>query len=151
MLGADAIASGIKLCFHVSRSEMDVAGGRVDMSVTEQRLHHREIHPRLGQRGPESVPQRVRMPTDDPGEPTVIAEDRAQPRSGKRLAAVWSVLARVRWESYQAYPAPVRAQWCDDLHRLLRRIDLQRGWLTAVRALNRNVQLKSKSRSTRRG
>ena len=41
---------------------MDVAGGGVDVGVTEQRLHHRQIHSGLGQCGPERVPQRVRVP-----------------------------------------------------------------------------------------
>ena len=63
-LGTDAIASGIELGFHVGRSQMDVTGGGVDMGMTEQRLHHREIDPGLGQRGPERVSQGMGMPAD---------------------------------------------------------------------------------------
>ena len=41
---------------------MDVAGGGVDVGVAQQRLHHRQVDPGLGQGGAERVPQRVRMP-----------------------------------------------------------------------------------------
>ena len=67
---------------------MDIAGGGVDVGVAEQRLHHRKINTGLGQRGAERVPQRVRMPADDPGQLTVVAEDRAQPGRGQRLTPV---------------------------------------------------------------
>jgi hypothetical protein len=45
LLGAEASASGIEFCFHVGRSQINVPGGRVDMCVAEQGLHHREIDP----------------------------------------------------------------------------------------------------------
>jgi hypothetical protein len=45
--------------------------------MAQQRLHHRQVDPGLGQRSAEGVAQRVRVPADDPGQPAVIAEDRA--------------------------------------------------------------------------
>ena len=70
---------------------MDVAGGGVDVGMAEQGLHHRKIDTGLGQRGAERVPQRVRMPADDPGQVTVVAEDRAQPGRRQRLTPVRSL------------------------------------------------------------
>ena len=45
---------------------MDIPGGGVDVGMAEQRLHHREVDPGLGQRGAEGVPQRVRVPAGNP-------------------------------------------------------------------------------------
>lgn len=67
---------------------MDITGGGVDMGVTEQCLHHRQIDPGLGQCGAERMPQRVRVPSGDTGQLPVIAEDRPQPGRGQRLAPV---------------------------------------------------------------
>ncbi len=66
---------------------MDVAGGGVDVGVTEQRLHHGQINPCLSQRGPEGVPQRMRMPGRHSGARPVIAEDRPQPGRSEGLPA----------------------------------------------------------------
>ena len=70
----------------MSRGEMDVGGGGVDVVVAHQRLQHRQVHAGLGQRGAEGVPQRVRMTRRHPGLVPVIAEDRAQPGRRQRLA-----------------------------------------------------------------
>ena len=52
-----------ELCLHTGRDEVNVAGGGgVDMRMTEQRLHRRQIHPRLGHPDAERVPQRMWMP-----------------------------------------------------------------------------------------
>ncbi len=67
---------------------MDVAGSGVDVRMAEHGLHHREIDARLGQRGPERVPQGVRVTANDSGHAAVITEDRAQPGRGQRLAPV---------------------------------------------------------------
>jgi hypothetical protein len=56
---------------------MDVARCGVDVGVPQQIPHHREVDAGLGKGGAERMPQRVRVPADDPGDPSVVAEDRA--------------------------------------------------------------------------
>ena len=77
-------ARGIVFGFHVGRGEVDVAGGGVDVRVSQQGLHHGQVHAGLGQRGAEGVPQRVRCPGRDPSGGPVVAEDRPQPGRGQR-------------------------------------------------------------------
>jgi len=36
----------------MNRGQVDVSGGGVDMVMAQKRLHHRQVNPRLGQRGP---------------------------------------------------------------------------------------------------
>lgn len=67
---------------------MDVAGGGIDMSVTEKGLHHREIDAGLGKDCPKRVTQRVRVPAGHAGQAPVVAEHRPQPRRRQRAAAV---------------------------------------------------------------
>ena len=55
----------------MSRSEVDVTGGGIDVSVTEERLHHREIDTGLGEDCSERVTQRVRVPAGHPGQAPV--------------------------------------------------------------------------------
>lgn len=61
------------------RREMDIGQRGVDVIVPHQRLQHRQIDPRLGQRGAERVPQRMRIAGRHPGPHAVIAEHRPQP------------------------------------------------------------------------
>ena len=78
------------------------------MLVAEQRLHHRQIHPGLGQRGAERVPQRVRMPRRHTGFRPVVPENRAQPGRGQRLAPVrrpWPPRTTADWSCPAARPA----------------------------------------------
>ena len=56
------------------------------MLVTEQRLHHRQIHPRLGHRSAERMPQRMWMPRRHTSFHPVVPEDGAQPGRGQGLA-----------------------------------------------------------------
>ena len=58
------------------------------MDVPEQRLDDREVHSGLGQRGPERVPQRMRVGGRNPRLGAVVTEDRAQPGRGQRLTPV---------------------------------------------------------------
>jgi hypothetical protein len=67
---------------------MDVSGRSVDMGMAEQGLHHRKIDAHLGQRGPERVPQGVRVTANYPDQTAVITEDRAQPGRSQRLTTV---------------------------------------------------------------
>ncbi len=46
--GALTAAGSIKLGFHVSRSDMHVTSGRVDMRMTKKSLHHGKINTGLG-------------------------------------------------------------------------------------------------------
>jgi len=57
---------------------MHIAGGRVDMGVTEKGLHHNKIDTGFGERGPERVSQRVRMTAGHAGQFTVITEHPSQ-------------------------------------------------------------------------
>jgi hypothetical protein len=77
---------GIELGLDVGGGEVDVAGDGVGVGVAEQRLHHRQVHARLGQRGAEGMPQRMRVPTRHTRALPVVAEDRPQPGRCQRLA-----------------------------------------------------------------
>ena len=66
---------------------MDVTRRRVDVRMTQQCLHHREIDTGFGERGAETVTQRVGVTARHTGEGAVITEDRTQPRRAQRLTA----------------------------------------------------------------
>ncbi len=85
-LAALTVAGSIELGFHSDRGDMDVTGGGVDVGVTEQGLHHRQVDTGFGERGAERVPQRVRVTAGHAGQFPVIAEHPPQPLQGERLA-----------------------------------------------------------------
>lgn len=67
---------------------MDVAGCGVDVGVSEQCLHHRQIDTGLGHRGAERMAQCMWVTGEHSGLDPVIPEDRAQSGRGQRLTPI---------------------------------------------------------------
>ena len=84
-------AGCIILGLHMGRREVDVPGCGVDVGVAEQRLHHGQVHPGLGQRRPERVSKCVRCAGAHAADATVVAEDRAQARGCQRASSGWAL------------------------------------------------------------
>lgn len=74
----------------MSRSEVDVTGGGIDVSVTEERLHHREIDTGLGEDCSEMCDAARagarRPPRSGPGDSGTPSE----PRRRQRAAPMWA-------------------------------------------------------------
>jgi len=62
-------AGSIVLGLHVGGGEVDVPGGGVDVGMAEQRLHHSQVHPGLGQRRPKRVRNACGWPAPTPLNP----------------------------------------------------------------------------------
>ena len=75
----------------VRRGQVDIAGRGIDMIVAHQCLDDRQVGAGLGQRGPERMPQRVRVAVRHARPFPVIPEHGPQPLGGERASPVRSL------------------------------------------------------------